>query len=114
MNIYHGQFDDICGCALHRCVDGGTEHEVKWYGKDISSVKLEYSLNNGLNWTTVESNLTNTGVYLWSPIPTVPSELAKFRITDVDNSDNVDESDTTFSILPESNISITSPSVLEL
>ncbi len=90
-------------------IEGGTEFEIQWYSKDIAAVKLEYSINNGLNWTTISENLTNTGVYFWNPVPTTPSGLAKLKITDVNNSANVDESDTTFSILPESNINITSP-----
>ena len=90
-------------------IEGGTEFEIQWYSKDIAAVKLEYSVNNGLNWTTISENLTNTGVYLWNPVPTIPSGLAKVKITDVNNSANVDESDTTFTILPESNITITSP-----
>lgn len=91
-------------------IEGGSEFEIQWYSKDIATVKLEYSINNGLNWNTIANNLTNTGVYLWSPIPATPSGLAKIKVTDVDNAANVDQSDTTFTILPEASITITSPS----
>jgi len=91
-------------------LEAGTDFEIKWYSKDIATVKLEYSINNGLNWTTIVNNLTNTGLYFWNPIPSTPSSLAKVRITDVDNPANIDESDTTFSILPEASITIISPS----
>lgn len=90
-------------------IEGGLDYEIKWYSKDIASVKIEYSINNGLNWNTIVNNLTNTGVYLWNPVPSTPSSLSKLKITDVDNPANVDESDTTFSILPEASITILSP-----
>lgn len=91
-------------------LEAGTDFEIKWYSKDIAAVKLEYSINNGLNWTTIVNNLTNTGLYFWNPIPSTPTTLAKIKITDVDNPANVDQSDTTFTILPEASITIISPS----
>lgn len=90
-------------------LEAGTDHEIRWYSRDIAAVKLEYSINNGLSWSTIVNNLTNTGLYLWEPIPSTPTTLAKIKITDVDNPANVDQSDTTFSILPEASITILSP-----
>ncbi len=90
-------------------IEGGTEYEVSWFSKDVSSIMLEFTTNNGVDWTTIVDNQTNTGVYYWNPVPSTPSKLAKLRITDKENSDNVDESDTTFTILPEADINITSP-----
>ncbi|KUG25502.1 hypothetical protein ASZ90_004677 [hydrocarbon metagenome] len=90
-------------------LEAGTDHEIRWYSRDIATVKLEYSINNGLSWSTIVNNLTNTGLYLWEPIPSTPTTLAKIKITDVDNPANVDQSDTTFSILPEASITILSP-----
>lgn len=90
-------------------IEGGTELELKWYSKNIPNVNIEYTINNGLDWSRIVSNLPNTGVYYWNPVPKTPSALTKIRVIDADDPSSSDESDAAFSITPEAQIVVTSP-----
>ncbi len=62
------------------------------------SVKIEYSTNNGDDWSTIVDTTTNDGVYSWT-VPDTPSESCLIRISDVDNGIPFDVSDDCFSIM---------------
>jgi len=72
---------------------------IKWSGSNVANVKLEYSIDNGANWTTIIAlTPANAGSYLWT-IPNTPSTNCKVRISDVTNNLFADESDNVFSII---------------
>ncbi len=51
----------------------GTVHNITWTTTGtVANVKLQYSTNNGGNWTTIVSSTANTGTYAWI----VPSTLS--------------------------------------
>ena len=62
-------------------------------------ITLEYSLNNGVNWTQIATAQTNSGTYSWN-MPGFNSTTAKIRITAVDRAGNTftKESTSTFTI----------------
>jgi photosystem II stability/assembly factor-like uncharacterized protein len=85
---------------------------ITWNSYLSSSVKIEYSTNNGLNWLSVINSTPSTGSYNWT-IPNTPSSLCRIKITDLDNSSVFDSSDNTFTI-KLSSIAVTSPNGGEL
>jgi hypothetical protein len=60
-------------------------------------VKIEYSINNGNNWTLVTTSTLNDKVYEWT-IPNTPSSECLVRISDIFDSSLYDDSDDVFSI----------------
>ncbi len=47
----------------------GTTNNITWTSTgNISTIDIQYSKDNGTNWTTIASNLSNSGLYEW-PIP---------------------------------------------
>ncbi len=63
----------------------------------ISNVLIEYSANNGSNWTSIIT-VPNTGSYNW-PVPSVNSNDCLVRISDPNNLSVTDTSDNEFTIL---------------
>jgi len=76
----------------------GTQQNITWVSNNVTNVKIEYSTNNGTNWTTVNSSIAATlGTYTWT-VPTVNSTNCKVKISDVSNSAVNDISNNVFSI----------------
>ena len=70
-------------------------------------VKIEFTSDNGANWSTVVSPTENDGNYTWT-LPNINSQNCKFKISAYTNSSIVDESDVVFKVLPPF-ITVTSP-----
>ena len=78
---------------------GATFQEIRWASTGvISQVKLEYSVDNGVNWQTLAASTPNAGRYNWR-VPNTPSQNVTVRISDVADGSPVDQSDGTFTIL---------------
>jgi cyclophilin family peptidyl-prolyl cis-trans isomerase len=66
---------------------------IKWDGHDISDIKIEYTLDGGINWSTIiEKTATNANEIEWL-IPDELSSNAKIRITDIRNENYIVESE---------------------
>ena len=85
-----------------------TTATIKWYDGFVStSVALEYSIDNGVNWLPIINSYTNNdggavpteGTYLWT-IPNTPSTQCLVRVKDAANSSASDVSNAVFTILP--------------
>ena len=86
----------------------GNNHSITWTSSNVSSVKIEFTTNNGTNWSTViASTLASAGAYSWT-IPSTPSTQCKVRISDTSNASLNCVSVNVFTIVQPS-ISITSP-----
>jgi len=82
-------------------------YDVTWTSiGTIGFIKIEYSANNGSDWTNITTGTWNDSTYPWT-IPNTPSDSCLVRITDTDGSPS-DTSDGVFTILPVS-ITIVSP-----
>ncbi|MFN5712195.1 MAG: beta strand repeat-containing protein, partial [Bacteroidota bacterium] len=66
---------------------------------------LQYSLNNGTNWTTIVSNITGNS-YNWS-VPNSPSTSCLIKVIDFVNTCKFDVSNAVFTISPATPIVIT-------
>lgn len=82
---------------------GGVPTTITWSGSDTntlsSPIRIEYSSNSGLSWTTVVASTSNSGSYSWTP-PNVASSTYRVRIKFTDLAGNVttDASSSDFSI----------------
>uniref|UniRef100_A0A7C4XKK1 T9SS type A sorting domain-containing protein n=1 Tax=candidate division WOR-3 bacterium TaxID=2052148 RepID=A0A7C4XKK1_UNCW3 len=85
----------------------GRKYYITWdYTGVFSSVNIEYSIDGGLNWIPVASNVSNNQYYEWT-IPNTPSNQAVVRVINSANIDAFGVSDT-FKIIPQT-IEVTSP-----
>ena len=87
----------------------GSMQNIIWDAGGIANVKIEYSTNNGLNWSTVVESTPSNGYYTWNPIPNTPATNCKIKISDAADGDPVDMSDNSFSILPKPTIKVVAP-----
>ena len=78
----------------------GTVHSVQWDSSEsIADVLIEYSIDNGSNWTPVAPpNTGNTGAYDWL-VPASSSDQCLLRVSDVLGAGIYDTSDSAFTIL---------------
>jgi len=85
----------------------GSTFAIYWEGTvGISSVNIEYSIDNGNSWETIASSFANN-VYEWT-VPNTPSTNALVRISDTAGSAS-DVSDGVFTILPYPIVTVTAP-----
>ena len=75
----------------------GSSHDITWTSLGTSgNVRIEYSTDNGTNWTDISAGTTDDGTYPWI-IPDEPSVNCLVRISDTDG-DPTDVSDAVFTI----------------
>lgn len=78
----------------------GANYNISWTGVGVSSVKLEYTINNGTTWNTIINSVSaGSGSYSWTSVPNTPSSQCKIRITDIANPLVTDQSNNIFSIV---------------
>ncbi|BDS13173.1 T9SS type A sorting domain-containing protein [Aureispira anguillae] len=73
----------------------------------IGNVKIEYSIDSGGTWSTIATNATNSGTYLWNTIPNINATNCLVRIIDLGDTTFRDTSDAVFEIRPA--VTITTP-----
>ncbi len=67
----------------------------------FSNVDLFYSTNNGVSWTTINTNLTNNGTYNWTiPNNITPSTQCLIKAANTSDNTVFDVSDNVFTIFP--------------
>ncbi len=78
----------------------GSEYTITWEssGLDGSTVKIEYSTDDGFNYLLVDSDLPDSGSYFWQPLPVVDSNLCLIKISDTNGVIASDVSDDVFMI----------------
>lgn len=78
----------------------GESYAIRWHGvADITQVMLEYSTDNGLQWTSIVASTENDGHYEW-PIPPVNSKLCRVRVSNANELTCYDASRAVFTIDP--------------
>ncbi len=80
--------------------------EIRWRSYNVEFVKIQYSLNGGATWNTIENSYQSNGLYNWIMPDNVAfrSDNAKIRISSANNPTLYDESDGYFSIHPQSKL----------
>jgi hypothetical protein len=90
----------------------GKTYEIKWVASpSIENVSVDYSLDNGANWTAIRTNVTATDSSInWTVPDNIDVASAKIRVyhslSDFANSNAIYDESQTFSI---TNLTITSP-----
>jgi len=117
-----GYFDNVClnGEGLSResialtSPNGGenfvagTPHTVSWLSEGvINNVALQYTVDDGQNWTPIISSVANNGSYSWT-VPTVNSSDCRVRVLDIDSSPK-DASNGAFTIRMAGELTVLSP-----
>jgi fibronectin type 3 domain-containing protein len=75
----------------------GSTHDILWMSNGTSgTVRIEYSSNNGSNWTEVIASTTDDGIHPWA-VPNIPSGDFLLRVSDTDDSPS-DISDGVFAV----------------
>jgi hypothetical protein len=86
---------------------GASQQTISWSYVNVDNIKIEYSLNNGLNWNLLVSNYPTSALsYNWQ-VPALGSTQAKVRITSSLQFIQ-DESNAVFTI-PEPSINLNYP-----
>lgn len=84
-----------------------TETSITWNANgDSNYFKIEYSTDNGLTWTNIETSYYNSSSsvsYNWT-LPNTPSSECLVRVSDKNNLVKTDMSDASFTISPAINI----------
>lgn len=73
-------------------IRGGQDTAITWTASDtvelaVNPITIQYSLNGGVNWTTIVASTANTGSYTWS-MPGFNSNTARVRVIVVDRAGN--------------------------
>jgi hypothetical protein len=78
---------------------------ITWQSiSSVSKVKISFTVNGGVNWNDIVTNLdASLGTYTWA-VPNTPTASAKIRVESVDNNQVYDESDAYFTLYDASSI----------
>jgi predicted nuclease of predicted toxin-antitoxin system len=84
----------------------GSSQYITWVADAVSLVNISYSLNNGSNWTWINTVAGNASPFTWNiPNGTTVSNIALVRVEDDDNkNDTYDISNNTFNLIASFNI----------
>jgi hypothetical protein len=78
--------------------NGNSDQSIQWSSTGVFPfVKIEYSLDGGTNWVTLEAGVTNIGSYTWRVVNT-GSEQVMIRISDANDAQPMDISNSVFKI----------------
>ncbi len=87
----------------------GTSQDITWNSKDVSFVKIEYTIDNGVSWTSIVESTSSDGFYTWEQLPNGAASNCRIKISDAVDGSPSDMSNDLFSITPEPSINLTSP-----
>jgi photosystem II stability/assembly factor-like uncharacterized protein len=76
----------------------GTTEAIVWTCENVEDVKIELSLDNGANWSSIVDSTASNGLYVWTVNCPVYSNECLIRISDLSFPDYYDESDSVFTI----------------
>ena len=92
---------------------GCNSQTIRWSSGGTANRRytIQYSTDNGFNWTNIATNYyqssESNATYSWT-VPNIQAN-ALVRVLDYNNSSISDQTDSTFKIVPNSNIIVTTP-----
>jgi photosystem II stability/assembly factor-like uncharacterized protein len=75
----------------------GSSYAISWDSQNIIDVKIDYSIDDGLNWINIMDSLQSSDIYEWI-VPNTITSQGRIRISDLDDSGIFDISDEAFYI----------------
>lgn len=87
--------------------ESGSIKTISWATVNVDSIRIEFSIDNGNNWSEITSATPAAQVNFDWTVPNSPTEFALISITDVEDASVSDTLDETFRI--SENIILTSP-----
>lgn len=82
-------------------LDSGCTYNIQWDPNTLyTSVRLDYSTDNGVSWTTITNGTTNDGSQGWTTPNSLPSSSYLVRISNFGNTALLDTSDGNFNVRP--------------
>lgn len=82
----------------------GDSISIKWANTNISSIRIDFSSDNGITWSEVKTNVPTNKRYIRWLVPSTISNNCKVRITDMANSSMLSENQNTFRIIEDNTI----------
>jgi len=83
----------------------GSENKISWTSNDIDTIKIEFSLDNGVTWNMIERYYpAGNAEYLWEIQGEETSSDCLVKITEVDENIVYDISDEVFTISPDTDV----------
>ena len=76
----------------------GDTVDIKWTSVSVDSVKIQLSLNDGIDWIPIVESTASDSVYKWVVQASSTSWSCQIKISDASDSTIYDVSDTTFTI----------------
>jgi len=84
----------------------GSSYDITWHSiAPFTNVNIDYSTDNGSNWTSVAAGTANDGSYSWI-VPNTPSTTCLVRVSDAVDGDPFDTNDAVFTIALPSQLNI--------
>ncbi len=77
----------------------GRRYSIQWNGTGSANVSLEYSLDNGANWTKFGTAISGDKTAQWS-LPNTTTDKCLVRVVDAESGYEIDRSDNAFTISP--------------
>ena len=72
--------------ANGQVISGGDYFNISWESSNVDNIKIEYSSDGGLLWTTIIASYpSSASKYSWL-VPAKPTTKGKIRISDIENS----------------------------
>ena len=87
--IHEGYFDQIVDLVINHpeqdtVLTSGSNYNIEWTSSGSGTVKIEYSINGGVNWIAIDNSVGSSpglNQYLWN-VPNKPSNQGLVRIKD--------------------------------
>jgi photosystem II stability/assembly factor-like uncharacterized protein len=76
---------------------GNTMQTISWTSQNIPNVDLQYSIDSGLTWQNIATNIVNTGSYNWQ-VPLPASTHCFVKVISSNNTSVFDQSNAQFEI----------------
>ncbi|MFC1538249.1 T9SS type A sorting domain-containing protein [Candidatus Latescibacterota bacterium] len=90
-------------------LEPGSIHNIIWISAEVNSIKIDFSVTNGSTWETVVSSMPAVpNSYSWT-VPEVSSTECLIRISDANDFETADASDSPFSVSTTKSIILLAP-----
>ena len=96
---HDGYFDQVVEITINHpeqneTLSYGQNFTIEWNSVGSGNVKIEYSVNGGLNWFSIDSVTSLAGLnnYVWSSVPNKPTTEGLIRIKNAYGDTTLDES----------------------